>query len=562
LKTLDGVGRKLDSQMLVIADAARAVAVAGVMGGAETEISDATQNVLIECAYFDPSSIRRTSRALGLQTDASDRFERGIDYEGQLRAQARTVALITELAGGACSEDAIDVYPQPITPPTVTLRFARVAALTALDVEPQESERILTSLGFKPDGDAVNDASVNFVAPTWRADVTIEEDLIEEVARHFGYEKIEDALPVSHNVGEHRAHEDRRRAARRALTACGFDEAISFSFIDAAHDERFELLPDLIADEREAGAGENALLASKNAASGGQGGAEENARVQVNEDGEERIGGGDDSRFVTLTNPIIEGASRMRATLLPGLLASLRHNFNHGTRDVRLFEMGRVFAAARGDDARPVERESFGLVATGGAMEADRAAASRELDFYDLKGALEAATGAMKLPPLAFVAGEARHLREGQCARVSLGGRAVGWIGRLSDEIAAAYKFRQPIFVAEVNMSALLDTPESPARYAPLARFPSVVRDASLMVDRATTFAEMRGSVLEMNLENVRGVELVDVYEGERVPEGKRSVTLRVEYRSNERTLRDEEADALHGQIVASLEQKFGAQLR
>jgi phenylalanyl-tRNA synthetase beta chain len=542
LKTLDGVERKLDAQMLVIADAARAIAVAGVMGGAETEISDATTNVLIECAYFDPTSIRRTSRALGLQTDASERFERGVDYEGQLRAQARTVALITELAGGACSEDAIDVYPQPITPPSVTLRFARVASLTALDVAPKESRRILASLGFKHDGDDENDESIKLVAPSWRYDVTIEEDLVEEVARHFGYEKIADALPVSHNVGEYRAHEDRRRAARRALTANGFDEAISFSFIDAAHDERFELLPDLIADEGKADTDEISDFAGKN--------------------GTVEVGAGDDARFVTLVNPIIEGASRMRATLLPGLLASLRHNFNHGTRDVRLFEMGRVFASARGDDARPVERESFGLVAMGGAMEADRAAALRELDFYDLKGALEAATGAMKLPPLAFTATNARHLRAGQSARVSLGGHAVGWIGRLSDEIAATYKFRQPVFVAEVNLSALLETAEQPARYAPLARFPSVVRDASLLVDRATTFAEMRGSVLEMNLENVRGVELVDVYEGERVPEGKRSLTLRVEYRSNERTLRDEEADALHGQIVASLEQKFGAQLR
>jgi phenylalanyl-tRNA synthetase beta chain len=197
------------------------------------------------------------------------------------------------------------------------------------------------------------------------------------------------------------------------------------------------------------------------------------------------------------------------------------------------------------------------LIATGGATEADRVAATRELDFYDLKGALEAACEAMKLPPLGFVAAEARHLREGQSAQVMLGDLAVGLVGRLSDEISVEYKFRQPVYVAEVNLSALLDAGESPVRYAPLPRFPSVARDASLVVDRRATFAEIRRTALEMNLENVRGVELIYVYEGERVPEGKRSVTLRVEYRSDERTLRDEEVDATHRRIVAALENKF-----
>ncbi|MFN2480256.1 MAG: hypothetical protein ABR554_02060, partial [Pyrinomonadaceae bacterium] len=211
--------------------------------------------------------------------------------------------------------------------------------------------------------------------------------------------------------------------------------------------------------------------------------------------------------------------------------------------------------------ARPVERESLGLVATGGATEADRVAAPRELDFYDLKGALEAAVDAMKLAPLGFVASGARHLREGQSAQVLLGDSAVGWIGRLSDEMSAEYKFRQPVYVAEVNLSALLDAGESPARYSPLPRYPSVARDASLVVDRRATFAEIRREALGMNLENVKGVELVYVYEGERVPEGKRSVTLRVEYRSDERTLRDEEVDATHRRIVEALENKFGAQL-
>lgn len=550
LRTLDGMERKLDAEMLVIADAARAVAIAGVMGGAETEISDETRNVLVECAYFAPASVRRTARALGFQTDASDRFERGVDFDGLLRAQARTVSLITELAGGAASDDAIDVFPEPIAPASAPLRFERVRALTGLDVEPREAVRILGALGFHPKTDGTDEtrvagveagasanafdvsslrpgAKVLFTVPTWRADVRIEEDLVEEVARHFGFDKIKSELSPSSEAGEYRAHESRRRAARRALASCGFDEAINFSFIDSAHDSAFDLIPDLVA-----------------------------TAAATRDDGNDET---DDARFVTLVNPIIEGAARMRPTLLPGLLTSARHNFNHGTRDVRLFETGRVFAAPSADSERPIEREAVALVATGGAVEAGSAAAPRDLDFYDLKGAIEAAAEAMRLPPLDFEPAAARHLREGQAARVTLGGREVGHAGRLSDELTASYKFRQPIYVAELNLGALLASAEEPVRYAPLARFPSVVRDVTLLADRRATFAEMRGSALATNAEHLRAVALVYVYEGERVPEGKRSVTLRLEYRADERTLRDEEVDELHARVVAALGERFGA---
>ncbi|MGH9941817.1 MAG: hypothetical protein ACRD9R_05575, partial [Pyrinomonadaceae bacterium] len=393
--------------------------------------------------------------------------------------------------------------------------------LTGVDVEPRESLRILGALGFKPVTDVIElSEEVKLVSPTWRTDIQIEADLVEEVARHAGYEKIEAELPPSRVAGEHRAHEDRRRAARRALAARGFDEAINFSFIDAAaHDDQFELLPGLVNEHGETG-----------------------------------------ERFVALTNPIIEGLTRMRPTLLPGLLQAVRHNFNHGTRDVRLYEMGRVFAAPAERGGRPVELDSFALVAIGGALEESVAAAPRALDFYDLKGALEAASDAMKLRPLGFLATNVRHLREGQAAAVWSDGRAVGYVGRLADEVVAAYKFRQPVFVAEVNLSALLESGELEVRYAPLARFPSVVRDLTVLADRRATFAEMRETALNLDIEHAREVSLVYVYEGERVPEGRRSVTLRVEYRADERTLRDEEVDELHRRIASVLEEKFGAQ--
>ena len=527
LKTLDGVERELDEQMLVIADAVRAVAIAGVMGGEETEISDETTDVLVESAYFDPQSVRRTSKLLGLQTEASYRFERGVDYEGVRRAQDRCVALICELAGGTATEDAVDVYPARITPPTVRLRPHRVEELSGLSVPAEESRRILSSLGFEPAAGGDGD-ELSFGVPTWRTDVKIEEDLVEEVARVYGYDKIGEALPPSPVTGEYLAGDRRRRAARQVLTALGFNEAVSISFIEETSgvtesgESRFEPVPGL---------------------------------QQVEGEG----------AFVTLSNPIIEGARLMRPGLLAGLLEATRPNFNHGTRDVRLFETGRVFAAngstGEGDEARPNEVEAFALVITGEALEEGKAA-GRPADLYDLKGALEAAADAMRVGELESEPAPVRHLREGQSARVKLGGREIGNAGRLSEELAARYKFRQPVYVAEVSLTALLSTGEGAARYAPLPRFPGIARDVSLVADRGITYGEMRRAILSLGIEECRGVALVDVYEGANMPEGKRSLTLRVEYRADDRTLRDEEVDRMHARVVAALEGEFGAQLR
>ncbi len=540
VRTLDGVERELDAEMLVIADARRAVAVAGVMGGEETEISDATSDVLIESAYFDPVSVRNTARKLGLHTEASHRFERGADYGGVLQAQERCAALICEIAGGTATEDILDVYPNYMQTIDVYLRPERVTTLTGLTVSMPEIKRILSALGFaqraKPpafeeewsfrdgvpeEGRGDLNPRLIFVVPSWRVDVEREEDLVEEVARHVGYEKIATELPASNIAGEYQPGERRRRALRQVLTAYGFDEAISFGFIDAALDDYFELLPDLVSE------------------------------------------GDGDARFITLRNPIIEGATRMRPSLLPGLLDAVRNNFNHGTRDVRIFETGRVFAASIGGDNLPNEREAFALVITGGATEESHAGTPRELNFYDLKGALEAACEAMQLSGLQFApTSSARHLRAGQGAEVSTGGKAIGTIGRLTERVAGLYKFRQPVYVAEVDYTSLLAVEEQAVVYTPLARYPSIVRDVSLLITRDVTFAELLRTILEQQIKECREAKLVDVYEGASLPEDKRSVTLRLEYRSDERTLRDEEVDEMHGRIVSSLEKSYDAKMR
>jgi phenylalanyl-tRNA synthetase beta chain len=513
LKTLDGVERTLSSDMLVIADAEKPVALAGIMGGEESEISAQTRDVLIESAYFNPQSVRQTARQLGMDTEASRRFERGADCEGVVRAQQCCVELICEIAGGVATEDAIDVYPRPLPERVISLNPERVPALTSLTVKPDEIVRILTGLGFEPEGES--DDRLSFKVPSWRIDVEQEEDLVEEVARHTGYEKIGSELPPSNASGEYQPSEMQQRSLRRALNAFGFDEAINFSFIQ--QESRFDLIPSLAGHE--------------------------NDQPQ-------------------LANPIIEDAAWMRSTLLPGLLNSVRHNFNHGIRDVRLFEIGRIFAIFKLKEL-PKETLALALVATGGVLEQNRAQIEREIDFFDLKGALEAAVDWMNLCPLTFTPTSVRHLRAGQSALIKSGdGTAVGTIGRLAENVATSYKFRQPVYVLELDLGALLNGPVKTIQYSPLPRYPSVMRDISLLVNRNVALEEIFAAINNQCVADCRSVRLVGTFEGGNIPSSKRSVTLRLEYRSDERTLRDEEVEEYHSRLTSALLETFAAEQR
>lgn len=251
----------------------------------------------------------------------------------------------------------------------------------------------------------------------------------------------------------------------------------------------------------------------------------------------------------------------MRPTLLPGLLESVRHNLNRGRRDVRLFEIGRIFASFKAGEL-PHEREALGLIATGGAIEEGRAQATREIDFFELKGALEAAIDATRLGPLSFIKADVKHLRVGQAAGITLrDGTTIGSIGRLAESIAMSYKFRQPVYVVELDLSALLESEQRPTQYVPLPRYPSVVRDVTLLVSRDVSFAELVEAIDARQIADYAGALLVGVYEGQNIPEDKRAITLRVEYRSDERTLRDEEVEARHRSLIDSLLKTFNAQL-
>ena len=521
ITTLDEAEREIDDTMLMICDAEKPVAIGGIMGGLDTSITFPTTDVLLEVACFNRDNIRQTSRKLGLASEASYRFERGVDIENLKLASDRATQLIIQLAGGDAGEF-IDVYPKRFEQKRVEASDipTSVKRLSGLDVPIEECIRILSALGITPlmesDGSAIG--SGQFLAPTWRHDIAIEEDLVEEVVRHTGYENIAEELPPAYGAGEYQADEGRKKRIRRSLSDIGFNEAIGYSFIDKVHDGVVKEVPGLLAD----------------------GGAEP---------------------FVELQDSVIEGAVRMRPTLLPGLLDSVRLNLNFQRRDIKLFEIGKVFSAI-GEGGLPNERELFAVILTGGQIYEGRTMPVHELDFFDAKGAVETALDAAGVSNIEFSAAEVKHLRRGQSASIALGGNKIGYIGRLNEEIASNYKFRQPVYVAEIDLQAVLASPTSAARYTPLPKFPAVVRDVSFVVERGTSYESIRAAAVSANEDLLISVDFVDVFEGKGLGEDERSLTVRFTYRSDERTLVEDEVNRAHDGVLTKLENELGVRQR
>ncbi len=517
LTTLDETEHVLDPAVLAICDARKAVSVAGIIGGLDSAISDSTVNVLLEVACFDRANIRNTTRKLNINTEASYRFERGVDFGNIVRASNRATELILELAGGI-PDDLVDVNPTiPISQIVDSKNIAAgVKRLTDIDTDTTECKGILANLGIHEDRTAAgNDGSTRFVSPSWRHDITIEEDLVEEIVRHIGYEKIECKLPPAAGSGEYQHNELRKKRIRQVLTGIGFDEAITYSFIDVRSDEVFET-----------------------------------------------VSGISDEHLVTLQDSIIDGAVRMRPSILPGLLAAAKLNFNHQRRDIKLFEGGKAFSGGGGSDVPPNEQELLSLLLTGGERLEGQASAVREVDFYDAKGALEAAMASIGIGTIEFRAKNVKHLREGQAAAVIVNGDDVGSVGRLSDAVASRYKFKQTVYVAEINMAMLWKNDTDPVIYRPLPKYPGISRDLSLIVKRTTEFASIKKEIIESGTDLLESVEFVDLFEGKGIADGERSITVRLNYQSDERTLIDEEVDTLHQQIVEKLRESLGVTLR
>ncbi|MEW6126634.1 MAG: phenylalanine--tRNA ligase subunit beta [Acidobacteriota bacterium] len=508
IQTLDGIERELTTEMCVIADAARAVAIGGVMGGEETEISAQTTDVLIESAYFNPASIRATAKALGMGTEASYRYERGMDFDSQVAVADRVAQLIAEIAGGEILKGVIDVYPKRIERDPVLLREARIEKLTGLRVDLERAEQILNGLQFTVAAFA-DKRELLAVAPSFRIDIAREEDLVEEVARHFGYEHIATTLPDSVEAGKYLDSEQRRRAARNTMIDAGFNEAISFSFVNGESDAIFRV-------EKET--------------------------------------------TPKLENPIDVNEAEMRASLMTGLLGALQRNFFHGRRDVKLFELGRVFNS-KSEGERPDEREILGLVMSG-AFIPDAWRSNRQIDFYDLKGVMESVLGSLRVSGFTIERSSVEYLHPGQSAELNKDGMVIARFGRLHPKVAALYKFRQPVYVGEIEFGKLMEFADDEVRYKPLPKFPGISRDISALLPDTVSWGEIDRAIKELGIGEIESVAVFDMYKGKEMQEGTRSLAFRVVYRSDERTLTDEEVSQMHQRIRDLMEQGFSAQLR
>ena len=508
--TLDGQTRALGEQMLVIADAARAVAVAGVMGGANTEVRDATRTVLLESAYFAPGAIRRTAKALGLSTEASYRFERGADVEGLRDALDRAARLIAELGEGRVAAGVLDAYPAPRRPLAVPLRLERVQRVVGACPPPAVVADILRGLGFPA---TQRDGGFEVVVPAFRRDVAIEDDLVEEVARIWGYEKIPSTLPSGVLALTRRPrHMVARDAVRRSLSSAGCYEAVSLSLTDPAHLRHLGLSPD-------------------------------------------------DPRVVRLQNPLAADRSVLRPTLLFGLLEALAANVRRQSPDVRLFEIGRVFEG-QGAGVLPREDTRAAVVLTG--LRAARAwyTPRAKADVFDAKGLVEGLVEALGRGEVSATPTAAPYLEDGRAATVVVQGVPAGIVGELHPDVQKAFDLPAPVFVAEVSLDAIEAVPGRVIQYRPLARHPGVQRDLAVVVSVDVPAADVGRAIEAIRPPWLKRVALFDVYEGAQVGPGRRSLAYALLYQADDRTLTDAEVNRAHAEVVERLRTELGAEVR
>ncbi len=534
LKTLDGVDRRLEPEDLVIADAVKPVALAGVMGGYDTMITDATKNVLIESAWFDPASIRRTSKRLGMHTDASHRFERGADYGITPTACDRVAELILETAGGQIEEQ-IDAVARKVERPVLPLRAAEVhrilgATSTGSDIPDSEIARIMRRLGFGVTPGRASSAttavsgpastsgsggthaaiaetvsSFQIQVPTWRLDIDREIDLIEEIARIYGYNKFPNTLPQFAGSVIELPYARKDARIRTRLLALGYNESISSTFIP-----------------------------------------QEEAKV---------FGG---ATPVHLANPLSDEAAYMRTSLVPGLLAQVSYNLNRGVTDVKLFESGDIFESTAD---KVDERRSTSFIATGNAASANVHRRARGISFYDLKGDVEALLAEFDHGTLYYDTHTPEYYHPGRSAKVVMDGTVVARFGQLHPDVLAGHKIRQEVYVAELLLDRLYKHELRDPQYAPISRYPAVDRDFSFVFDNSIVWERICSVVEALGIPEMRHFRPVEVFRGGNVPEGKYSILVRAEFQSSDRTLRDDEVAHWSHQIIKALE-AIGGSLR
>ncbi len=538
LKTLDGVERKLTPDDLVIADAVRPVALGGIMGGLDSAISASTKNILIESAWFDPASVRKTARRLGMHTDASHIFERGADWGATPLACDRVAELVLQTAGGELEGEPVDVIAAHPIRHSLWLRHSEIVRHLGQEIPTSTVRRILGRLGFviaKPSKegflhdfpvgnvspeeaealkekvkakiasqgvDPEKDAAVDL--PTWRLDVEREIDLLEEIARIYGYNRFPNTLPSFSGGVIELPHAAKEEKVRSECLAMGYNEAISSSFSSPADAQAFST-----------------------------------------------------AAPVALANPLSEEQSAMRTSLVSGMLNMLSWNLNRGAGDVRLFEMGNIFSAAT---ARTEERKMLCLGVTGNAMPASVHMPGRPFSFFDLKGAVEVLLSSFECGSLAFDSSASGYYHPGRSARAIVDGKLVAQFGQLHPDMAAARKLKQEIYIAEVYLDQLFQLALRTPRYQPLSRFPAVDRDLSFLFDDSVTFQQIQSAVQRLNIAEMQSFRPVEIFRGGSVSQGKYSVLVRAEFQAVERTLRDDEVAQWSAQIIKALESLGGTQ--
>jgi phenylalanyl-tRNA synthetase beta chain len=495
ITTIDGTECTLTPERLVIADAERPVAVAGVMGGSNTEVTEATVDVLLESAVFDPVSVRRTARTLGLKTDASYRFERTVDPVGCEWASRRAIHLIYKLAGGKVARGLIDTNIIDLSEPVIQLRASQIPRVLGIDVPASDVMRILEALEFRVLSH--EDGTWTVGVPPFRREVAREIDLIEEIARVWGYDRIPDTSTMTIRAGLVTTAERVDRLVRDVLTRAGYDEIVTTSFV--APDRAAKLTP------------------------------------------------WSDLGPLVVINPLRADESAIRASTLPGLLAVRQFNQDRGVEGADLFEASRV--QMKDEAGRPTEFEAVGMLSDSG--------------FRELKGCLE-----MLLDQLG-VGGRCTFARRdhgifapGSAAAILMDGQAVGWIGELSDEIQKLFDLKSVQYFAEVNVGVLSTRASVERRACELPRFPAVLRDVAIVLDEAVTWEQVSGCIAGVAEPARESVAFVDLYRGEQVGPGKKSMTFSVTYRLPDRTLTNEEVNAAQEKLVAALARHLGARLR
>ena len=517
--TLDEKERTLEADMLMICDGAKAVGLAGVMGGLNSEIKAATTRVLIEGAYFNPVSTRKTVKRLGMGTDASHRFERGVDPEGTVRAVNRAAKLMADLGGGRLVAGIIDEYPRPQAVKSVDLSVKRTHRLLGIKPDADQIKHLLESIEFKVRKTAAEDGDeiLSIVPPSFRVDITRPEDLMEEVARLSGYNDIPTTFPVM--PAEARTPDPRlefRNRLKLLMNGFGFTEAITYSFDSALSCDRLR-------------------LAKKDPRRG----------------------------LIRILNPLSEEQAVMRISLIPGLLSTMGYNIAQQIKNLKIFEIGKIFIKSDRQDL-PMEPEMLTALWTGAKNPVSWHQREAPCDFYDIKGCAEGLMQALKIDKVRFTKmppDDCDYTRPGYTAKILVDGQQIGRIGELHPQVRTDFDLKQTAFIFELEVDKIIPLVPPVAGSRPIPRFPAIYRDITVIVDAGVETQSILEVVEDSREELVENLHLFDVFEGEPITAGKKSVSFRIIYRSSDKTLEDDDITNLHRAITDKLIKAFDATL-